>query len=89
MSTITPAMSLDIDDFRNRMPKLPKLEQAFVVGHKVALYRVIAEREFRLFRNYGGAMGWNCDDLRGHDLACWCPLDKPCHADVLLELANR
>ena len=27
-------------------------------------------------------------DLRGRDLACWCPLDKPCHADVLLELAN-
>lgn len=27
--------------------------------------------------------------LRGKDLACFCPLDKPCHADVLLELANR
>lgn len=27
-------------------------------------------------------------ELRGHDLACWCPLDQPCHADVLLELAN-
>jgi hypothetical protein len=27
--------------------------------------------------------------LRGHDLACWCPLDEPCHADVLLDLANR
>lgn len=26
--------------------------------------------------------------LRGHDLACWCALDAPCHADVLLELAN-
>lgn len=26
--------------------------------------------------------------LRGKDLACWCPLDKPCHADVLLEIAN-
>jgi hypothetical protein len=42
--------------------------------------------------------------LRGHDLACWCnlceahadgrplgvtcPLDLPCHVDVLLELAN-
>lgn len=26
--------------------------------------------------------------LRGKDLACWCPLDQPCHADVLLELAN-
>lgn len=27
--------------------------------------------------------------LRGKDLACWCPLDEPCHADVLLDLANR
>ena len=27
--------------------------------------------------------------LGGHDLACWCPLDQPCHADVLLELANQ
>ena len=27
-------------------------------------------------------------ELRGKDLACWCPLDEPCHADVLLELAN-
>lgn len=27
--------------------------------------------------------------LRGKNLACWCPLDQPCHADVLLEIANR
>lgn len=27
-------------------------------------------------------------ELAGHDLACWCPLDEPCHADVLLEIAN-
>ena len=27
-------------------------------------------------------------ELAGYDLACWCPLDQPCHADVLLELAN-
>lgn len=26
--------------------------------------------------------------LAGRDLACWCPLDGPCHADVLLEVAN-
>jgi hypothetical protein len=26
--------------------------------------------------------------LRGKDLACWCPLDQPCHADVLLRVAN-
>lgn len=29
------------------------------------------------------------DQLRGKDLACWCPLDQPCHADILLEWANR
>ena len=28
-------------------------------------------------------------ELRGKDLACWCPLNHPCHADVLLELANQ
>ncbi len=26
--------------------------------------------------------------LAGKTLACWCRLDQPCHADVLLELAN-
>lgn len=29
------------------------------------------------------------EELRGKDLACWCRLDEPCHADVLLEMANR
>lgn len=28
-------------------------------------------------------------ELRGKDLACFCPLDQPCHADVLLRLANN
>lgn len=27
-------------------------------------------------------------ELRGKDLACWCPLDQACHADILLEWAN-
>lgn len=28
-------------------------------------------------------------ELAGKDLACWCPLDQPCHADVLLRIANE
>ena len=36
--------------------------------------------------------GWLPDvakaELRGKDLCCWCPLDKPCHADLLLKTAN-
>lgn len=27
-------------------------------------------------------------ELRGKDLACWCPIDSACHADLLLEIAN-
>lgn len=26
--------------------------------------------------------------LRGKNLACFCPLDRPCHGDVLLKIAN-
>src|SRR3984957_4127057 len=27
-------------------------------------------------------------ELRGKNLSCWCVENKPCHADVLLEIAN-
>lgn len=27
-------------------------------------------------------------ELRGKNLACWCKPGQPCHADVLLEIAN-
>jgi len=39
-----------------------------------------------------GRLEVSVDDVRrelcGKDLACWCPLDQPCHADVLMEIAN-
>lgn len=28
-------------------------------------------------------------DLRGKNLACWCKLNELCHADWLLEIANK
>lgn len=37
---------------------------------------------------YFWKMGQSIEELRGKNLACWCPLDQPCHADVLLEIAN-
>ena len=27
-------------------------------------------------------------DLAGCDLACWCAVGQPCHADLLLEIAS-
>lgn len=38
--------------------------------------------------NFMGLKPGDIEELRGKDLACFCPLDQPCHADVLLELAN-
>jgi hypothetical protein len=34
-------------------------------------------------------VGKDLSELRGKNLACYCRLDQPCHADVLLELANK
>ena len=45
------------------------------------------EQAIRLYREW--LVGKDLSELRGKDLACYCPLDQPCHADVLLELANR
>lgn len=39
-----------------------------------------------------GRLSRKLDDVReliGKDLACWCALDQPCHADVLLRIARR
>ena len=49
------------------------------LAESLRLYRIHAE---------GFAAAALRRDLAGRDLACWCNLDQPCHADVLLEVAN-
>jgi hypothetical protein len=55
------------------------------VEEAVAEFRRMVEGEFS---SVGGLPGYILE-LRGKDLACWCPPGRPCHADVLLEFANR
>lgn len=52
-----------------------------------------AEQAVDLFEEYVRRMGRSYRRqairyLGGRDLACWCHLDQPCHADVLLVIAN-
>ena len=49
-----------------------------------------AVNAFEWWINEQGGRGLLNDlhELRGKNLACFCPLDMPCHADVLLCLAN-
>jgi hypothetical protein len=39
--------------------------------------------------SYMGRILADVGQLRGKNLACWCKPGEPCHADVLLELANQ
>lgn len=51
----------------------------------VKMFRAMGEA-FRM-RDPEGFAAWIAP-LAGHDLACFCPLDAPCHRNVLLDWAN-
>jgi hypothetical protein len=46
-----------------------------------------AAEEYRLAL-LDGSITLPVAELRGRTLACWCPLNRACHADTLLEIAN-
>lgn len=81
--------------------KYPSLDDRQVATLIVRHFEVLARQGVLSYPNWrflGGERGpveWrypSLDEIRGalggRDLACWCALDMPCHADVLLELAN-
>lgn len=60
------------------------------VNREDALRKAVDLFRYRIEELAIGAMLREClPELRGKNLACWCKADQPCHADVLLELANR
>ncbi len=64
----------------------------FRVGDRIDGHGVVRDRAeavaLYVERVPAAPEGRRYEELRGHDLACWCPLDGPCHADVLLRRAN-
>lgn len=71
--------------FSTELGTAPASQKAKLRANSVAKFR-------RALFSRDAALGFDLDDvrreLRGKNLACWCPLDEPCHADVLLEVAN-
>lgn len=66
--------------------RYPDSSKVFLATIRTPQQAVEWYRAFTLHYHHGRS---RLDTLRDKDLACWCPLDQPCHADVLLELANR
>jgi len=70
----------------------------WVVRHKDGNYwgRLYIEKEGAVAKALECYSGWidgqirlkklDLNELRGKNLACFCPLSSPCHADYLLEL---
>jgi hypothetical protein len=64
----------------------------YLVGHTPSASTptlvATAEQAVALYRQWVTLSGLNVAPLRGQHLACFCAVGQPCHADLLLELAN-
>jgi hypothetical protein len=61
----------------------------FVVGPRLPAVEAVARYRSALL---DGKLTFTVDDVRrelaGKDLTCWCKPGAPCHADLLLRIAN-
>lgn len=94
-----PFVSNDVVDHPKAIATPGLSIKAYVPCH---VRRMTQAESVECYRAYVTGGGWpltsnwrarfTIDDIRtelgGHDLACWCSLGAPCHADILLEVAN-
>jgi len=58
----------------------------------IVAFPVSKEQAVGLYKRYFAEtwrIGEIIKELKGKNLACWCPLNQKCHADVLLKIANN
>lgn len=71
----------------------PKLKRWILKADHNASSERYLTREMAIFAAVQSFAAWawrlDASELAGKNLACWCPIGEPCHADVLLEIANR
>lgn len=69
----------DLREVASAQKPTPRTQSDAAAGFTLALLR--------------GDLSFTLDDikreLRGKDLACWCGAESPCHAEVLLSIANE
>lgn len=74
------------DDNLLRVPSVVNYfnDKSKALKKAVELYRAWLKYQIRMSPQMRQAV----EQLRGKDLLCWCAIGEPCHADVLLEVAN-
>lgn len=93
----TPALDGSTWEREGRLGKVSGQQHAFVHPDSTVTWHLVQdatrEQAVAMFRDWLVLVPRLAEaartELRGRDLMCWCPLDEPCHADVLLELANE
>ncbi|MFE6634707.1 DUF4326 domain-containing protein [Streptomyces tendae] len=92
----TPALDGSEWEREGRLGKTSGERHAFVHPDKTITYHLVKdatrEQATQMFRQWLVLMPSLAEaaraELAGRDLMCWCPPDEPCHADVLLAIAN-
>lgn len=81
----TPAMVCCVDTFRGWVRQGLAGEESHLIGKGGGLRAALMAATGNVERT---KLVEALPRLRGRDLACWCAPGKPCHADVLIEMAN-
>ncbi|MFD5875664.1 DUF4326 domain-containing protein [Streptomyces sp. NPDC060322] len=92
----TPALDGSEWEREGRLGKTSGQRHAFVHPDKTITYHLVQaatrEQAVTMYRRWVEQRPSLAEaartELAGKDLMCWCPVDEPCHATVLLELAN-
>jgi hypothetical protein len=66
------------------MAECVRLHQILMLGTVCLTARPPMQEQVKAYRYVCD----NINELKGKNLACWCRLDKPCHADTLLLIAR-
>jgi len=81
----TPSMHCCVDTFREWLRQGMAGEDSHLIGKGGGIRAALMAMTGNIART---ALVAAVPKLRGKNLACYCALDRPCHADVLLEVAN-
>lgn len=79
-------LALSIQLFRNTLHGV--WNPSLMKGHDDRACDQAYEAHHAFLKRIGGHPLECVSELRGKNLACWCEKGKPCHANVLLEMAN-